>query len=63
MCLEWLPPYNPECNPSEHLWEEIHEKWFGNTVFESLEDVEAKMVESLSALERDPVRRDVAYRF
>lgn len=53
---EWLPPYSPECNPAGHLWGEIREKWFGNTVFESLEDVEAKLAESLSALERDPLR-------
>lgn len=54
--LAWLPPYSPECNPSEHIWEEIREKWFGNTVFESLEDVEAMLVEALLALERDANR-------
>jgi transposase len=25
MRLEWLPPYSPQCNPVEHLWEEIRE--------------------------------------
>lgn len=56
MRLEWLPPYSPECNPSEHIWEEIREKWFGNTVFESLDDVQAQLVRALSALEDDPDR-------
>ena len=56
MRLDWLPPYSPECNPSEHIWEEIREKWCGNTVFQSLEDVEAMLVEALSSLERDANR-------
>lgn len=56
MRLSWLPPYSPECNPSEHIWEEIREKWFGNTVFQSLEDVEILLADSLSALENAPSR-------
>ena len=28
-----LPPYSPELNPVEHLWEEIREKWFPPLVF------------------------------
>jgi transposase len=56
MRLDWLPPYSPECNPSEHIWEEIREKWFGNTVFQSLSDVESTLAQSLSALEREPGR-------
>jgi transposase len=23
-----LPPYSPELNPVDHLWDEIREKWF-----------------------------------
>lgn len=26
MRLGWLPPYSPQCNPVEHLWDEIREK-------------------------------------
>jgi transposase len=36
-----LPPYSPELNPVEHLWEEIREKWFRNLVFDSLTGVAA----------------------
>lgn len=54
--LSWLPPYSPECNPSEHIWEEIREKWFGNTVFQSLEEVESTLTDALAALENDPPR-------
>jgi transposase len=30
MRLIFLPPYSPELNPVEHLWDEIREKWFPN---------------------------------
>jgi transposase len=56
MRLRWLPPYSPECNPSEHVWEEIREKWFGNRVFESLEEVESTLGVALAALEDAPDR-------
>jgi transposase len=54
--LERLPPYSPELNPVEHLWEEIREKWFGNVVFSSLDAVENRLVESLRELESAPER-------
>lgn len=53
MTLRWLPPYSPECNPTEHLWEEIREKWFGNTVFASLDDVENTLTQALFRLENN----------
>ncbi len=31
--LHWLPPYSPELNPVEHLWDEVREKWFQNRYF------------------------------
>jgi transposase len=51
-----LPPYSPELNPVEHLWEEIREKWFTNLVFDSQQAVEDLLVEALSALHGDPER-------
>jgi len=51
-----LPPYSPELNPVEHLWEEIREKWFPNLVFDSLTGVEDRLVEALAALENSPQR-------
>ena len=44
MSLYWLPAYSPQCNPVEHLWEEIREKWFENKVFNSLDAVEDVLV-------------------
>lgn len=53
ICLQWLPPYSPECNPAEHIWENIRENWFSNTVFDSLDAVENTLVYSLVALEKN----------
>jgi transposase len=50
-----LPPYSPQLNPMEHIWDEIREKWFPNLVFNSLEAVEDRLVESVLALENDGV--------
>jgi len=53
MSLYWLPAYSPQCNPVEHLWEEIREKWFENKVFNSLGAVEDVLVAALANLEKD----------
>lgn len=53
MRLFWLPAYSPQCNPVEHLWEEIREKWFENKVFDSLDSVEDILVAALVALENN----------
>lgn len=47
------PPYSPELNPVEHLWDEIREKWFRNYVFKSMTAVERKLVDALNTLEDD----------
>lgn len=33
MRLVFLPPYSPELNPAEHLWEALREDCFANHVF------------------------------
>ena len=52
--LVQLPPYSPELNPQENVWDEMREKWFGNAVFRDMDAVEARMVQALRALESDP---------
>jgi transposase len=54
--LIWQPPYSPQCNPVENLWDEIREKWFPNRVFKSMEAVEDTLVEALVTLEGDNER-------
>ncbi len=51
-----LPPYSPELNPPEHLWDEIREKWFPNRVFSSITSVEDTLMEALATLEHDSQR-------
>ncbi len=51
-----LPPYSPELNPVEHLWDELSEKWFGNCVFDCLTAVEDCLVEALVTLANDRQR-------
>ena len=52
--LVFLPPYSPELNPAEHIWEEIREKWFPNLVFNSLDAVEDRLMEAVLYLENHP---------
>ena len=53
MKLIWLPPYSPQLNPTENLWEEVREKWFCNEVFDSMNALEDRLVEALFTLEND----------
>ena len=51
--LEWLPPYSPECNPAEHIREDIRENWFRNYVFNSMDAIENTLFDALVSLEND----------
>jgi transposase len=54
--VAFLPPYSPELNPAEHLWDCIRENWFQNKTFNSLDAVEDTLVEALVSLEKDQSR-------
>ena len=56
MRLLSLPPYAPELNPVEHLWEELREKYFHNKAFESIEALEDQLCVGLVAMEQDRPR-------
>lgn len=43
------PPYSPELNPVEHIWDDVREKWFHNRVFQAL----GKVIDTLAAGLRD----------
>jgi transposase len=53
MRLIALPPYAPELNPVEHLWDELREKFFGNLVFNSLDALEHHLEKALRVMELD----------
>ena len=54
--LLFLPPYSPELNPPQHLWDELREKYFHNRVFESLDTLEDHLTVALRNLENAPDR-------
>ena len=49
-----LPPYAPELNPKENLWDEIREKIFKNYALKSIDAVYAKLNEAISYINRNP---------
>lgn len=54
MIIEFIPSSSPELNPSENMWDEIREKFFGNAVFKNLNGVEDKLVEAALFYENNP---------
>ena len=46
MTVRTLPPYSPQLNPVENIWDDIREKFFANIVFESMDAVENKISEA-----------------
>ena len=51
-----LPPYSPELNPVEHLWDDLREKSFYNRVFSSLDALENHLEIALRDMELDSHR-------
>jgi transposase len=48
------PPYSPEVNPAEHLWDELREKYLSNRAFSSLDELIEVLCQGLNALADDP---------
>ena len=48
-----LPPYAPELNPVEHVWDELREKHFHNRVFDSLDALEDQLEVALRTFENN----------
>jgi len=56
MRLLSLPPYAPDLNPMEHVWDDLREKFFHNRVFESIDALENHLEASLRHMEGDKDR-------
>ena len=56
MRLVSLPPYAPELNPVEHIWDDLRGKAFHDKVFESIDGLEDHLEKSLRELELDKER-------
>ncbi len=52
--LVYLPPYSPELNPVEHIWEYLRENDLSNKAFTSLDQLEKTLCRSLNKLEKNP---------
>jgi transposase len=52
--LLFLPPYAPELNPKENLWDEIREKIFKNYALKSIAAVRTKLQQAILYIERNP---------
>ena len=52
--LMFLPPYSPELNPKENLWDEIREKIFKNYALKSFDAARAKLKQAILYIERNP---------
>ena len=52
--LLYLPPYSPELNPKENLWDELREKIFKNYALKSMDAVRAKLRQAILYIERNP---------
>lgn len=48
-----LPPYAPELNPQEHVWDELREKQFPNRVFSDMTSVVEQLKEGLPKLSKN----------
>lgn len=54
MHLELLPPYSPELNPVEPLWDYVREHYFSNRVFPTIAQVERRLCEAFRDMDSDP---------
>lgn len=52
--IKILPPYSPELNPTENIWDEIREKGFYNRVFADINSLEEHLLCELQRLENSP---------
>ena len=53
IALLFLPPYSPELNPKENLWDEIREKIFKNYALKSIDDVRNKLKQAILYVQRN----------
>ena len=48
-----IPSYCPQLNPVENIWDEMREKYFANLAFDSMNEVENKLVEACLLIENN----------
>ncbi len=53
MSIETIPAYSPEINPTENIWDDLREKFFGNLLFHSMNAPKNRLCEAAMAYEAD----------
>ena len=53
MEIAFLPPYSPDLNPQEQIWDELREKYFANRLFKTLQAVIDAAAAGLQAMEQN----------
>lgn len=52
--LLFQPPYSPEVNPVEHIWDDLREKYFSNRQYPSLDALQERLCAALNDLSSRP---------
>lgn len=55
MTLQYLPPKSPELNPAELPWREIRQKYTGNQVYRTVEELDDAVAQAWLAISTDKV--------
>jgi transposase len=58
--IEYIPPYLPELNPQERIFEDI-KKFLKNRIFKTIEELQNKVTEILFSYTKDQVKSLVCY--
>ena len=56
LSLLYLPPYSPELNPIEQVWQYIKQHYLSNRVFKDLEEILDKCAEAWNTFISKPLR-------
>ena len=56
LSLLHLPPYSPELNPVEQVWQYIKQHFLSNRVFKDLDEILQKCAEAWNSFVREPLR-------
>ena len=52
--LFYLPPYSPELNPDEQVWNLLKNHRIGKMILKSLEDMQDKVHSAMRSIQRSP---------
>jgi len=52
--LSWLPPYSPELNPDEWVWNQLKNHRLARVVFATLEELKSHVVSLMHPMQKLP---------